>query len=347
MRRALFHAERGLGRTSPNPIVGAVVMTPDGVVVGHGAHLAAGTPHAEIHALEAAGDRARGGTMYCTLEPCSHTGRTGPCVERIVDAGIARVVIGARDCNPRVNGRGVAYLRDRGVAVVEGVEAQSAERQLAPFFTWVTDARPFVVAKVALSADGFVGRVGERSALTAARANQYFHQQRTAVDAIAVGAGTMLVDDPLLTARGAWRDRPLMRLIFDWRGRVGPSARVFSTLAAGPVIMVVLASALTRSHDAIARHGGDIWTMPDRALPPVLARLGKEGIVTLLAEGGPALHGALLDAQLIDRVQVVTTPAWLGTGVPAPWVERARGGVVRGISLGPDRLQEFDVHRPD
>src|SRR5262245_55673582 len=239
MERALFHAERGRGRTSPNPIVGAVVVSTDGVVVGQGAHLGPGLPHAEVRALDQAGEGGRNGTLYCTLEPCSHVGRTGPCVERIAAAGIRRVVAATTDLNPLVAGRGFSYLRERRIEVVENIGREAADRQHAPFFTWVTKKRPFVILKAATSLDGYVGETAGRIALTGAAANRYFHRQRAEVDAIAVGSGTVLTDDPQLTPRGAYRFRPLTRVVFDWRGRIPASARLFSTLAAGPILLVV------------------------------------------------------------------------------------------------------------
>src|SRR5262245_31976712 len=214
MERALFLAERGRGTTSPNPIVGAVVVNESGIVVGQGAHLAAGGPHAEVVALDAAGSLARGATLYSTLEPCAHTGRTGPCVERIVAAGISRVVAAVGDPNPRVAGRGFGYLRARGVRVDLGVSEEAARRQNGPFFTWVARRRPFVIVKAALSRDGFVGRSDRRVKLTGAVADRWFQRQRAEVDAIGVGAGTVLVDDPLLTPREVYRARPLVRVLF-------------------------------------------------------------------------------------------------------------------------------------
>jgi diaminohydroxyphosphoribosylaminopyrimidine deaminase/5-amino-6-(5-phosphoribosylamino)uracil reductase len=241
MARALTLAERGRGRTSPNPIVGAVVVSPDGVVVGQGAHLEAGGPHAEVHALDLAGDRAHGATIYVTLEPCSHTGRTGPCVERIVAAGISRVVFATRDPNPRVSGGGAAYLLARGVAVTEGVAEAEAQRQNAPFFTWVTQHRAFVTLKMAVSSDGYVGRPRRRTRLTGAAADAWLHRQRAEVDALIVGAETVLIDDPRLTARGVFRYRPLTRVVVDWRARVPETAAVYGSPSAGPVLMVVSA----------------------------------------------------------------------------------------------------------
>src|SRR5688500_3344845 len=199
MRRALSVAGRGRGRTSPNPIVGAVVVSAAGIVVGSGAHLMAGAPHAEIQALAEAGPLARGGTLYCTLEPCSHWGRTPPCAPRVADAGIARVVIAMADPNPLVASGGIALLRARGVAVDVGLLSIEAARDNAPFLTGIVRKRPHVTIKVARTADGYVGAPGRRVKLTEAAMDRLMHRQRAEVDAIAVGAGTLLADDPLLT----------------------------------------------------------------------------------------------------------------------------------------------------
>jgi diaminohydroxyphosphoribosylaminopyrimidine deaminase/5-amino-6-(5-phosphoribosylamino)uracil reductase len=350
MARALFRAERGRGRTTPNPIVGAVVVTGAGVVVGQGAHLVAGGPHAEVVALDEAGELARGSTLYVTLEPCSHTGRTGPCAARVVAAGIRRVVLAVTDPNPRVSGRGIAFLRAHGVEVTTGVGRDEAARQNAPFFTWVTKGRPFVIVKAAVSSDGFVGSGAGPVRLTGPVADRYFHRQRAEVDAIAVGSGTVLVDDPLLTPRGAYRYRPLTRVVFDWRARVPASARLFSTLQAGPVIMVTTGAARDRhaAHFAeLERLGVEIETFEDRNLPAVLGRLAQRELLSLLVEGGPALHAALEGVDLIDRVQTVVTPHDLGLGVPAASLFARSGAdaTARVVQLGPDRLTEFDVHR--
>ena len=215
MRKALQLAERGRGTTSPNPMVGALVVDGDGVIVGRGSHEFAGGPHAEVHALRDAGDRARGATLYCTLEPCSHAGRTGPCAPAVADAGIARVVIASEDPNPLARG-GRALLRARGVDVTTGILEGDARRLNAPFFTRVTRQRPFVTMKVAVSLDGAIASSpGRRTALTGPSANRLVHRERAEVDAIAVGVGTMLTDDPVLTARGAFRRRPLTRVAIE------------------------------------------------------------------------------------------------------------------------------------
>jgi diaminohydroxyphosphoribosylaminopyrimidine deaminase/5-amino-6-(5-phosphoribosylamino)uracil reductase len=303
-------------------------------------------------ALDAAGDLARGATLYCTLEPCSHTGRTGPCVERIAAAGIKRVVAATRDRNPRVQGRGLAYLQARGIDITEGIGAADAERQLAPFFRWVTEARPFVIAKAAVSADGFVGRTGGRVILTGPMADRFLHRQRAAVDAIAVGSGTVLADNPLLTVRLAYRPKSFVRVVFDYRLRVSPSARVFSTMAAGPVIMVVSTGAAEAQPEVVARFealGVTVERVVTRDLRPILAALAARGLVSLLVEGGPRLHAAFFDQGVVDRAQRVVTPHVLGRGVPAaPGLNLpVTSGRGRRVRLGVDELWEADVHGLD
>ena len=327
MRRALFHAQRGVGVTTPNPSVGATIVTDEGVPVGDGVTGPAGQAHAEIHALDEAGPAARGATLYCTLEPCAHTGRTGPCTDRIIAAGIRRVVAAIEDPFPQVAGRGFAALRDAGVQVDVGIERDAAARLHQPFLTAVRQRRPFIIAKVATSLDGRIAAApGVRTSLTSAAALRHAQFARARVDAIGVGAGTVLADDPLLTAREVYRERPLTRVIFDRRGRVPPSAAVFSTSGDGPVIVV-------RSE-----------------LPKAMHELVDAGIQSLLVEGGAELHAALWDAGLVDYVQLYVAPVWLGdTGVR--WLEGRHFHSMelhhrRVEPLGPDVLIEGYVHRP-
>src|SRR4051812_27152148 len=317
MDRALFHAARGAGRTSPNPLVGAVVVSAGGVVVGQGFHHRAGEPHAEVNALAEAGELARGATLYCTLEPCCHQGRTGPCVSRIVDAGIARVVAAVEDPNPAVRGRGFEYLRQRGVHVDVGLAAERAVTLNQPFFTLMREGRPFVVLKAATSADGRIAEApGQRTPLTAAAANRHAHRVRAEVDAIAVGSGTVLSDDPELTARGAFRERPLTRVIFDRRLRTPPAARVLSTPGAGPVIIVTTAEAASRAavREPLESRGAQIEVAADGSLRAALQRLADRQIESLLLEGGGALHNAAWDEHLVDYARIYVTPHVLGPG---------------------------------
>ncbi|MCA1563615.1 MAG: bifunctional diaminohydroxyphosphoribosylaminopyrimidine deaminase/5-amino-6-(5-phosphoribosylamino)uracil reductase RibD, partial [Acidobacteria bacterium] len=320
MARALALAARGRGRTSPNPMVGAVVVTPDGVVAGSGYHEQAGAPHAEIRALAAAGDRSRGATLYCTLEPCCHTGRTGPCVGPIVAAGIARVVAAMEDPNPLVCGGGFRYLRERGVVVTTGVCADAATGLNRPFLTLVRSGRPSVTLKAALSLDGrMADQPGRRTSLTGLAANRLVHRDRAEVDAVAVGSGTVLADDPLLTPRGAFRARPLTRVIFDTRLRTPPSARLLSTLAAGPVIIMSTRAAIGMAQeraDALIAAGAIIAPLDSPELTDALERLAARGIASLLVEGGATLHAAFCRARLVDRVQVIAF-TWEHTNLKA------------------------------
>ena len=327
MRRAIEHARRGLGRTAPNPVVGACVVTDEGVVVGDGAHERAGEAHAEVHALDEAGAAARNATLYCTLEPCAHVGRTGPCTERIIAAGIRRVVAAMEDPFPLVGGRGFAALRAAGIEVTIGVERDAAARLNQPFLTTVRCGRPFVIVKAATSLDGRIAAApGVRTQLTSGAALRHVHMMRAQVDAIGAGSGTIVIDDPELTAREVFRDRPLSRVIFDRAGRVPATARVFATRAAGPVIMV--------------RTG----------LAEALRDLAARGIQSLLLEGGAGLHAAAWDAGVVDYVQLYVAPVSLGeAGVP--WLEGRRFHSMdlfhrRVDLLGPDVLIEGYVHRP-
>ena len=334
-------------------MVGAVVVDPEGVIVGRGAHEFAGGPHAEVHALRDAGPRAVGATLYCTLEPCSHFGRTGPCAPIVADAGIRRVVIATGDPNPLVNGSGLDLLRKRGVAVTTGVLADEARALNAPFFTVMTRRRPFVTMKVALSADHRIAsRPGVRTAMTGAAANRVIHRDRAEADAIAVGSGTVLADNPSLTARGAFRHRPLVRVVFDSRLRTPPEARLLSTLAAGPVIIVSTESSANNAPErvmALAARGAEILAVDDgSSLAEDLRTLAAKGVSSLIVEGGLILHRAFWDAGLVDRVQMYMTPRRLGAeGLPWLPVPLPGLGPAKRTMLGADMLVEADVHRAD
>ena len=349
MERALFHAARGSGRTSPNPLVGAVVVAADGVVVGQGFHVRAGEAHAEVHALAEAGPRARGATLYCTLEPCCHQGRTGPCVSRIVDAGIVRVVAAVEDPNPAVRGRGFAILRARGVTVEVGLSAGTAVALNLPFFTLMREQRPFVVLKAATSLDGRIAVApGRRTLLTSAEANRHAHRVRAEIDAIGVGSGTILSDDPDLTARGAFRERPLVRVVFDRRLRTPPAARVLSTPDAGPVIIVTGASHRAELRAPLEARGAQIEVAADDTFRAALHCLASRQVGSLLLEGGAAIHAAAWDENLVDYVRLYVTPHVLGDGAVRLLPDRAFSSTQlrerRIAPLGPDVLIEGYVH---
>jgi diaminohydroxyphosphoribosylaminopyrimidine deaminase/5-amino-6-(5-phosphoribosylamino)uracil reductase len=358
MDRALFHAARGRGRTSPNPVVGAIVVSRDDVVVGYGHHERAGAPHAEIRALEMAGDRARGATLYCSLEPCPPFGpgvtrRTGPCVVRIVEAAVARVVASVEDPNPLVSGLGFSYLKSRGVEVEVGLRAEKAAALNQPYFALMRTGRPFVILKAAVSLDGYIAEArGLRTHLTSAAADRHAHQLRAEVDAIAVGVGTILVDDPLLTPRGVYRERPLTRVIFDRALRTPPAARLLSTREAGPVIIVTTPRGLARpeARDALEARGAHIEVAADGTLRAALERLGARHIESLVLEGGAELHRAAWSEEIADFVQLYITPHVIGPG-GVPFLDARTFSTAALVNrriepIGPDVLVEGYVHRP-
>lgn len=354
MRRALAQARRGLGRTTPNPLVGACVVTDEGVVVGDGAHQRAGQPHAEVLALEQAGERARGATLYCTLEPCAHTGRTGPCTERIAASGIRRVVAAMEDPFPQVRGRGFAQLRSRGIAVDVGVEHRAARLLNLPFFTFVREGRPFVILKAATSLDGQLAAApGQRTQLTSAAADRHAQYYRAQVDAIAVGSETLLVDDPLLTAREIFRERPLVRVVFDRRLRTPPTARLFSTISAGPVIILTSSECLRR-HPGQARlleaAGATLVAVDSPALAASVRALAQFDVQSVVIEGGAEVHQAAWDEGVVDYVQLYLAPTLIGPkGVPFLQGRPLSPSSLidaRVVPLGPDVLIEGYVHRP-
>jgi diaminohydroxyphosphoribosylaminopyrimidine deaminase/5-amino-6-(5-phosphoribosylamino)uracil reductase len=354
MRRAIEHARRGLGRTAPNPLVGACVVTDDGVVVGQGAHERAGEAHAEVHALDEAGSAARGATLYCTLEPCAHTGRTGPCTERVIAAGIRRVVAAMEDPFPLVRGRGFAALRASGIEVDVGVEHEAAARLNQPYLSALRIRRPFVTPKAATSLDGRIAEApGRRTTLTSQAALRHAHGVRAQVDAVAVGSGTVLVDDPLLTVREVYRERPLTRVVFDRRLRVPPTARLFSTLATGPVIVLTSTLAMRdggAAIDALRAAGATVLSTERDDCRSALELLGSLGIQSVVLEGGAAMHCAAWDEDVVDAVQLYVAPVSLGSG-GVPLLD-GRGFVSTALLerrvdlLGPDVLIEGYVHRP-
>jgi len=350
MRRALFHAERALGATVPNPMVGAVVVDPAGVVVGQGYHERAGHPHAEVIALDAAGARARGATLYATLEPCCHVGRTGPCTKRILAAGITRVVAATLDPYPQVAGQGVRELREAGIVVDVGLEEAAARRLNAGYLMAQERRRPLVVVKVATTRDGRIAERRDRpTRISGDQAARRTQRLRAAVDAIAVGAGTVRADDPRLTARDVVRARPLTRVVFDRALETAATARVYGRDAAGPVIMIADPAALA-AHPAqvTALVTAGVEVVPAASLDDALGALLARGVHTLLVEGGAALHRSFWEAGLVDRLHLIVAPARLGgTGVPlfdglaVPWARLSR---VTSVACGTDMWMEADVH---
>jgi diaminohydroxyphosphoribosylaminopyrimidine deaminase/5-amino-6-(5-phosphoribosylamino)uracil reductase len=352
MKRALEHARRGFGRTTPNPVVGACIVSDEGVVLGQGAHERAGEPHAEVNALEEAGSHARGATLYCTLEPCVHTGKTGPCTERIIAAGIRRVVAAMEDPFPLVGGRGFAMLRAHGIEVRTGVGYEAAVRLNQPFLTTTRKGRPFVILKAATSLDGrLTSAPGRRTQLTSARAITHAHYVRAQADAIAVGSETILVDDPQLTAREVYRERPLVRVVFDRRLRTPAKARLLSTLSAGPVIILTAAESFRSDRaDALQKAGARVIPVPRQGMAAALSVLPNFDVQSLVLEGGAQVQRAAWEEGVVDYVQLYVAPVWLGDGgvrfladsafSPTSLIER------KVEQLGPDVLIEGYVHRP-
>ena len=350
MRRALFHAARGAGRTTPNPMVGAVVVSPDGVIVGQGWHARAGEPHAEVHALDDAGERARGATIYVTLEPCCHVGRTGPCTERIVAAGIGRVVAAMEDPDPRVRGQGFARLAAAGITVERDVELAAAARLNQAFVTVRTLERPLVIAKAATSLDACIAAgPGQRTSITSREANRKTHVLRATVDAVAVGSGTALVDDPVLTARECMRLRPLVRVVFDRRLRLLPTARLFTTLESGPVIILTGPPGEVPVERVEALQSAGAVVVLVASLQEGLQALLRWDVSTLLVEGGPTLHRSLYEAGLVDRLHLVVAPHVIGpSGIK--WIDTAVWSESSLIPVGveprgQDTWIEADVQR--
>lgn len=352
MRRALFHAARAEGVTTPNPLVGAIVVSPDGVVVGQGRHPRAGAPHAEVFALEDAGARARGATLFVNLEPCCHTGRTGPCTRRIIDAGVSRVVAAMSDPNPLVSGKGFEELRAHGIQVEVGLLEPEAARLNRAFTIVQTEGRPMVIAKAASSEDSRIAAAaGTRTQLTSAAANRRTQRLRAAVDAVGIGSGTLLADDPLLTVRDCYRPRPLARVVFDRQLRTPPEARLLTTLDAGPVIIVTTGAAASRYPErsqALIAAGATV-VEGSGELRQDLRLLVQRDISTLLLEGGAAMHAAAWTAGVIDRIHLIVAPIVLGVGgvklfggIDIPASALIPVGVDR---LGPDEWMEADVYR--
>lgn len=360
MARALALAERGTGWTSPNPLVGAVIVK-DGRIIGEGWHTACGQPHAEREALAACDEDPAGSTLYVTLEPCCHWGKTPPCTDAILEAGIARVVVGALDPNPLVAGQGCAQLREAGTAVETGVLEEGCRHLNEAFFHFITTGRPLVVLKYAMTLDGKAAtRTGASRWITGPEARERVHRDRHRFAAIMVGIGTALADDPALTCRlegGPWR-QPL-RIVVDSQGRLPLDALLVRTAQEVPTMVAVGPQASAERTGALREAGCSVWASPPAEggngavnLPALLDHAGSLGIDSILVEGGPALHGAFIDGGLANRVQAYIAPKLFG-GASAPGPVAGRGVALPAdalclssptvTALGPDLLLECAV----
>jgi diaminohydroxyphosphoribosylaminopyrimidine deaminase/5-amino-6-(5-phosphoribosylamino)uracil reductase len=305
-----------LGVPSPNPHVGAALVK-GGRVVGKGHHERAGQEHAEVLALREAGDAARGATLYATLEPCNHVGRTPPCTDAIVAAKVARVVVGCADPNPHVAGGGIARLREAGLRVDVGCRAADAQRLIAPWTKFVTTAVPYLVLKLALSLDGRIAsRTGASKWVTGPEARARVHLLRAQHDAVMIGIGTALADDPRLTVRDAPGHSPL-RVVFDTKLRLPASSRLAQTAREVPTWVICSTDASSSNEGTLTELGVEVIRAPASAegridVVPALKLLASRGIVTAMVEGGAELAGSLLAATVIDELHCFLAPILLG-----------------------------------
>lgn len=318
MRRALELAERGRGHVEPNPLVGAVLAR-DGRIVGEGWHAKFGAAHAEVNALAAAGPAARGATLFVTLEPCCHQGKTPPCTDALIQAGVSRVVAALTDPFPNVAGRGAAQLRGAGIPVEFGSCETDARRQNAPYLKLLATGRPYVHAKWAMTLDGKIAtRTGDSKWISNETARRAVHELRGRMDGILIGIGTALIDDPLLTARPPG-PRIANRIVLDSKARLPLTAQLVRTAAAVPTIVAISPSAPAENIEALRQAGCDVLLpSPDHEAAPrllaLLDELGKRRWTNLLVEGGSDVLGRFLDAKAIDEVHVFVAPRLVGGG---------------------------------
>jgi diaminohydroxyphosphoribosylaminopyrimidine deaminase/5-amino-6-(5-phosphoribosylamino)uracil reductase len=343
MRRALELAVRGWGQTAPNPMVGAVVVR-DGTIVGEGWHAAFGAPHAEVDALRVAGDAARGATMYVSLEPCNHHGKTPPCTDALIAAGVRRVVAATADPSSDASG-GAARLREAGIDVAVGIAEDAARELNAPFFHALSSARPFVQLKLAMSLDGAIAdRSRQPGWLTGEGARDEVHRLRAGSDAIAVGIGTVLADDPQLTVRGQIAPRVApTRVVFDTSARLPRASHLARSAGDIPVIDVCWAP--EPAHAAALEHMG-ISLVHAATASSALVALRERGIRSILVEGGATLASAFIQEALVDRLIIFRGPLILGGGalnafgaIPGVRVSDAvRWRVLRTERFGDDEM---------
>ena len=328
MKRALRLAERGRGRTSPNPMVGAVLVK-DGKIVGEGYHAKAGEAHAELGALKEAREEARGATLYLTLEPCTHYGKTPPCAPEVIEAGVKRAVIGMEDPNPLVKGKGIEILRRAGLEVEVGVLERECRRVNEAFCKYILKKEPFVILKVAATLDGKTAtRIGDSKWISGEASRRFVHSMRNQVDGVLVGIGTVLRDDPLLTARVRGGRDPY-RIVLDSRLKIPEEAKVIGT---SPSKAIIAATALAPKDkiEKFEKRGVQIFIFDSKEgkvdLKSCLSKLGEIGIMSLLVEGGTQVNGSFLDEGLIDKLLLFLSPKTIGDQ-QAPGIFDGRGVV--------------------
>lgn len=354
MDLALMLGRRGLGRTWPNPAVGAVIVR-DNVIVGRGWTQPGGRPHAEVEALRRAGSAARGGTLYVTLEPCSHHGKSPPCADAVIAGGVARVVSALEDPNPEVAGEGHARLRAAGIAVEVGLCADKARHDHAGHIRRMRDGRPHVLLKLAASADGKAGGPGRTPvAITGDEVRNRVHLMRARSDAIMVGIGTALADDPLLTCRlpGMEKNSPV-RVVLDTSLRLPRASRLVRSAREIPVWLVAGNGAARADAEALAADGAVILRVPEQggrlSLPDVLRLLAERGITRLMVEGGPTLAASFLTAGVVDEAVLFRSAKVIGPdgvdafeGLPLTALAQALRPVTDAEPVGPDTQTVFE-----
>ncbi|MDQ1638860.1 MAG: diaminohydroxyphosphoribosylaminopyrimidine deaminase [Pyrinomonadaceae bacterium] len=345
MDRALALAAEGAGQVSPGPLVGCVIVSPSGEIVGEGFYLYEKLKHAETYALEQAGDRARGATAYVSLEPHAHHGRTPPCTDALVNAGVSRVIAPIEDPNPKVSGKGFAHLRATGVAVSVGLLAREARQLNEKYLHFMATGRPFVHLKLAASLDGKIAtRTGQSQWITGPESRARVHQLRREYDAILVGAGTASVDDPLLTDRsGQSRRAGLIRVLLDEDLKIPANAKLVATAAEFPLIIFAGQKAAAAKLDLLRSSGVEVICdeANGRDLLAVLIELGVRSIQSVLVEGGATIAGKLLEADLVNKVSFFLAPIIIG-GCEAP---SAIGGAGAERLVDALRLQNIEIVR--
>ncbi len=347
MEMAYGLAEQARGRTSPNPLVGAVVVR-DGAVVGHGYHAEPGQPHAEIIALRTAGPRARGATLYITLEPCVHWGRTAPCIDTVLAAGLKRVVVSAVDPNPLVNGRGIRRLEEAGLDVSVGLLAERHAALNEAHVKWIVHQVPFVTLKAALTLDGKIAcSAGDSKWISAAATRDYVHLLRGEHDALLVGINTLIADDPLLTVRHErWPGKAIVRVVLDSGLRFPLSARILKTLVQGRILVFAGTGAPRERAKALTAAGVEVVAPVDgaKAWDPagILAELGRREIAALLVEGGSRVFTAFIEGRLADKAVLTLAPRLAG-GTAAPGLIGGKGVDRISKTIPLRRMRSFTI----
>lgn len=348
MKEALRLARRAWGKTHPNPMVGALVVK-RGVIVGKGYHRRAGEAHAEVIALRDAGDRANGADLYVNLEPCCHIGATGPCVDTVIAARVRRVIVGMIDPNPRVNGKGIQKLKKAGIDVVLGVLDEEARHLNEAFITFITQKRPFVLLKNAITLDGYVAtRTGDSRWITGEAARRHAHELRRDHQAIAVGVETIMRDNPQLTCRDVPRAVDPIRIVFDSRLRIPLNANVITAASKSkaPTWIITTDRASTKKENQLRNLGVEIIRIGNGQkvdLPLALRQLAERRIASLLVEGGPTLASALWHARLVDRVTTFIAPRLLGDARAKPMLHgESITSIDHSIRLKQLHVRQFD-----